>query len=341
MLISATPARCVGGRVAAPLRSLMADAPWDTDGHAHAQAAQEVSGILPGLLDVLRASVPLVPEGSSIDLAPEQRELAEAAGPCLHAVALLHGFIVCSDATAAALLCGAEEGAALSRAAVALLRSVPAAPGGTFDSLSPVVLSACDILRLQLERCGAPSAAAAAAPGPARLFAALDASAAALAGAVAAACAAVGTDAAAGAGGCESPVMRGMLVEQPMACLELLYASAALAAGPSRPLRLVTPATTRAMMGAAAGAVALVPPGANKDHWACRAGASGHDFLVRGAEPCAGPGVVRGPACWRAPAACPAAPRAFPACSAGSKQYPFPAHPSNPRRLMACSEATR
>lgn len=240
-----------------------------------------VPEVVTALVGVLRASVPV-----GFDLAPEQRAVEQlgVTTPCGSAMSILYFLLSCGTNDAAGVtpdtvLRRGEESAVLARSAVALLRAAPAASGGALRALAAYTLSPCNIILRLLFRSGTPAAAAAADPALAPVFSALDAAATALAGVVTAGCRALAAAAAAGTAGGASLEDNVAVVAEPLACVLLSLQPAARATHAARPP--ITAATARAVLGAAAAAVALFPPGADRSHWAIRGAGGASMIMVR------------------------------------------------------------
>lgn len=221
-----------------------------------------------GLIGVLEHSLNF--RAAGFDLVPEQNSMIHVGvpSPCAAAMGMLLRLAESGGDAAAVLLRSSDEGATVARAAVALLRAGQGGVGGTLhlddsDALDAAFISPCAVLLGMLACCGATvegAAAAAAAPALAPLFSELDVAAAVLAGAAASACRALRTAIASGRPRGAAPgAFERSLAQRPLACLLSLLKSAAAAAGAARPP--IKAATARAVLGAAAAAIALTPPG--------------------------------------------------------------------------------
>lgn len=243
------------------------------------------------LLGVLRDSV----VGGSFDLAPGHFGMGPI-NPCTTAMVVLSALV--SEGDAAAVL-GGEKGAVVARAALAVLRAAPAAiddahgPGELLGGVA-VIETPCALLLNLLTRCGAPEAAAAAAPELSPCFSALDATASILAAAAAAGCRVLRAAAASRRRGepdistevlLSPPDSDGkvFLVARPLACLQFLLNAAMAATG--APRAPVAAATARDVLHACAAAVALVPPGVGMHHWSITGATMAYTIMVRAGLP--------------------------------------------------------
>lgn len=238
---------------------------------------------------MLRVSV----ADDSFELAPDHFGMGPI-NPCTTAMVVLSALV--SEGDAAAVLRG-EQGAVLARAAVAVLRAVPAAvddahgPGELLGGVA-VIETPCALLLNLLTRCGAPEAAAAAAPELSPCFSALDATASIISAVVAAGCRVLSAAAASRRRG-EVDISTEVLlspadgkvfvVARPLACLQfLLHAAMAASGAPRAP---VAAATAQAVLHACAAAVALVPPGVGMHHWSITGATMAYTIMVRAGLP--------------------------------------------------------